>query len=332
MTLASSLQALSITLTHCAKTWPDGSRALEPLNLEVRAGETLALLGPSGCGKTTLLRMICGLEKTDAGGTIRFGSDDVTRTAPEARGVGVVFQGYALFPNMNVAQNIGYGLKIRGVDSVTRHRRVTEMLELVELEALAERRIDQLSGGQRQRVALARAIAIEPRVLLLDEPLTALDARLRQQLRVDLSALLKKLGITCVIVTHDQEEAMMLGDRVAVMSAGRLEQLGNPEMLYRQPASNFVADFLGTLCHLRGGPVKHHHGVDSLTFRPHEVQLQAPGHGLAASIRARFYLGSHVRFELVLDDGQPFTALAGPDAPWQPGDSVSITLNQTHAA
>lgn len=323
---------LAITLDNCAKTWPDGSRALEPLDLEVRAGETLALLGPSGCGKTTLLRMICGLEKADAGGAIRFGDQNVTQVPPEARGVGVVFQGYALFPNMNVAQNIGYGLKIRGVSAEARRKRVAKMLELVELEAFAERRIDQLSGGQRQRVALARAIAIEPRVLLLDEPLTALDARLRQQLRVDLSALLKTLGITCVIVTHDQEEAMMLGDRVAVMSAGRLEQLGSPETLYRQPASDFVADFLGTLCRLQGDAVKHHHGIAALTFRPHEVRLEAPGQGLSANVRARFYLGSHVRFELALADGQPFTALTGPEARWQPGDTVSVTLTPTHAA
>ncbi|WP_110693669.1 ABC transporter ATP-binding protein [Salinicola halophyticus] len=332
MTLASPIQALSITLANCAKTWPDGTRALEPLDLGVRAGETLALLGPSGCGKTTLLRMICGLEETDAGGSIRFGNDDVTRVAPEARGVGVVFQGYALFPNMNVAQNVGYGLKIRGVDVETRRKRVMEMLELVELEALAERRVDRLSGGQRQRVALARAIAIEPRVLLLDEPLTALDARLRQQLRVDLAALLRKLGITCVIVTHDQEEAMMLGDRVAVMSAGRLEQIGQPETLYREPASPFVADFIGTLCRLQGSVVSAHHGVESLSFRPYEIRLGPPGNGLEANIVARFYLGSHIRFELVLDDGQPFTALAEPDAPWQPGERVAINLTQSRTA
>ncbi|MAM57520.1 MAG: ABC transporter ATP-binding protein [Salinicola sp.] len=325
-------QPLTIRLDNCAKTWPDGTRALAPLDLSIHAGETLALLGPSGCGKTTLLRMICGLERADVGGRIHFGDDDVTQVAPEARGVGVVFQGYALFPNMNVAQNVGYGLKIRGVDAASRRRRVAEMLELVELEALAERRIDQLSGGQRQRVALARAIAIEPRVLLLDEPLTALDARLRQQLRVDLAKLLKTLGITCVIVTHDQEEAMMLGDRVAVMSAGRLEQLGAPETLYRAPASPFVADFLGTLCRLEGGEVTSRHGVESLTFRPHEVELAAPGQGLPARIQARFFLGSHIRFELALADGQRFTALAAPDAVWQPDDAVSVIIEQARVA
>lgn len=320
---------LAITLENCAKTWPDGSRALEPLDLEVRAGETLALLGPSGCGKTTLLRMICGLEKADAGGTIRFGDQNVTQVPPEARGVGVVFQGYALFPNMNVAQNVGYGLKIRGVNGETRRRRVVEMLQLVELDAFAERRIDQLSGGQRQRVALARALAIEPRVLLLDEPLTALDARLRQQLRVDLAALLRRLGMTCVIVTHDQEEAMMLGDRVAVMSAGRLEQIGSPEALYHAPASDFVADFLGTLCRLEGQPVAAHArngGDEPLVFRPHQVRLAPPGSGLEARVIARFFLGSHVRFELALDDGQPFTALADAEARWQPGERVAVTF------
>ncbi|WP_457809303.1 ABC transporter ATP-binding protein [Kushneria sp. EE4] len=321
--------ALSITLKGCAKTWPDGTRALKPLDLDVRAGETLALLGPSGCGKTTLLRLICGLEQSDAGGVIRFGEDDVTHVAPESRGVGVVFQGYALFPNMSVADNVDYGLKIRGIDAATRRARVAEMLRLVELEALAERGIDQLSGGQRQRVALARAIAIEPRVLLLDEPLTALDARLRQQLQVDLSALLRRLGITCVIVTHDQEEAMMLGDRVAVMSAGHLEQLDRPEALYRAPASEFVAEFLGTRCTLRGPLISAYlSGVtgDSVSFRPHEVSLHGDGRGLPCEVVQRFYLGDHIRYELTLADGQRFTARAAPDTAWQPGARLSATF------
>ncbi|WP_110685036.1 ABC transporter ATP-binding protein [Salinicola aestuarinus] len=326
MTAPLATDPLSITLTHCAKTWPDGTRALAPLDLEVRPGETLALLGPSGCGKTTLLRLICGLERADAGATIHFGEQAVTDVAPESRGVGVVFQGYALFPNMSVAENVGYGLKIRGVAAAARRDRVREMLALVELEALADRRIDQLSGGQRQRVALARAIAIQPRVLLLDEPLTALDARLRQQLRVDLAKLLRRLGITCVIVTHDQEEAMMLGDRVAVMSAGRLEQLGEPETLYRAPASPFVADFLGTLCRLEGAVVRRHLGVDTLAFRPHEIAIVAPGEGLPATVQARFFLGSQVRLELALEDGQRFTALVASNAPWQPDARVGVRM------
>lgn len=324
-----SASPLAIRLTQCAKTWPGGVRALEPIDLEVRAGETLALLGPSGCGKTTLLRLICGLEQPDSGGHIQFGGEEVTEVVPEKRGVGVVFQGYALFPGMSVADNVGYGLKIRRLPSDERRRRVQEMLELVELTEQADRPVTQLSGGQRQRVALARALAIEPRVLLLDEPLTALDARLRQQLRVDLAALLRRLEVTCVIVTHDQEEAMMLGDRVAVMSAGRLEQLESPEALYRQPASEFVADFLGTLCRLRGPQLREHFPEfgEQIAFRPHQVRLHDDERGMPCRVQQRFFLGAHVRYELSLCDGQRFTALAPPHSELQSGAHASFTLD-----
>lgn len=323
-----STQPVTITVERCAKTWADGSQALTSIDLDVHPGETLALLGPSGCGKTTLLRLICGLEHADEGGRIRFGDDDMTRIPPEKRGVGVVFQGYALFPNMSVAQNVGYGLKIRGVDATQRQRRVTEMLKLVELEAQADRNVAMLSGGQRQRVALARALAIEPRVLLLDEPLTALDARLRQQLRVELAELLRRLGVTCVIVTHDQEEAMILGDRVAVMSEGRIEQVGAPETLYRQPDSEFVAGFLGTRCRLEGALVRAHfdNARESIDFRPHEALIHGDGRGLPCRVEQRFFMGAHIRYELALSDDQRFSVQADPDTPWQAGDRVSITL------
>ncbi|HTK00786.1 MAG TPA: ABC transporter ATP-binding protein, partial [Bordetella sp.] len=268
-------EPVSITLHQCAKTWPDGTRALHAIDLDVAGGTTLALLGPSGCGKTTLLRMMCGLEAPDAGGRIRFDDEDVTALPPQARGVGVVFQNYALFPNMSVAGNVGYGLRVRGMQPAERTARVARMLELVRLEQYADRRIDQLSGGQKQRVALARALAIQPRVLLLDEPLTALDAKLREQLRVELAQLLRELAITTVIVTHDQEEAMMLGDRIAVMSAGRLEQIGTAESLYRAPATAFVGGFLGTLCRLKAGLQDGLlvQGTDDIAFRPHETEL-----------------------------------------------------------
>ncbi len=175
---------LSIELRQCAKTWLDGTRALHPLDLDIQGGEILALLGPSGCGKTTLLRLICGLEQGDAGSRIRYGDEDVTALPPETRGAGVVFQNYALFPNMSVAQNVAYGLRVRrGWDATRLRERARQMLELVRMGDYAERSVAQLSGGQRQRVALARALAIEPRVLLLDEPLTALDAKLREHLR-----------------------------------------------------------------------------------------------------------------------------------------------------
>ena len=320
---------VSITLRQCGKTWPDGTRALQPLDLHIPGGEILALLGPSGCGKTTLLRLICGLEQADAGASIRYGDEDVTQLPPEARGVGVVFQSYALFPNMSVLDNVGYGLRVRGQDAATRNARAMEMLSLVRMDSFATRRVSQLSGGQRQRVALARALAIEPRVLLLDEPLTALDAKLREHLRVELSQMLRQLGITTIIVTHDQDEAMMLGDRIAVMSAGRLEQIGDAETLYRQPDTEFVGEFLGTLCKLRGG-VRDGvlvSGTQELRFRPHHVGLSDPRADAAqAEVLARFFLGGSVRYEIGLADGQRLSAIAGPDSQYQRGQRVSVTL------
>ncbi|OZI32281.1 ABC transporter ATP-binding protein [Bordetella genomosp. 10] len=322
---------VTITLEQCAKTWPDGSRALHPVDLRIEGGRTLALLGPSGCGKTTLLRLICGLEAADAGSRIYFDDEDVSAQAPEARGVGVVFQNYALFPNMTVAQNVAYGLRIRKWGRAEQEERVRHMLGLVRMEALADRRISQLSGGQRQRVALARALAIEPRVLLLDEPLTALDAKLREHLRVELAQMLRSLHITTVIVTHDQDEAMMLGDRIAVMSAGRLEQVGDAETLYRQPATPFVGEFLGTLCKVRG---RLEHGVltgggEIVAFRPHEVELlPALPAALHARIASRFFLGATLRLQLELDDGQAFPVTLPADCPHRVGESVSLRLTR----
>src|SRR5205823_7655006 len=206
--------SVRISLQQVAKTFADGTRALKALDLEIAAGETLVLLGPSGCGKTTLLRIIAGLETPDAGGRVLFGETDVTPEPIETRNVGMVFQSYALFPNMSVGENIGYGLRIRGLNGTERKSKVNELLDLVQLQGLGERSVDQLSGGQRQRVALARALAVRPRALLLDEPLTALDAKLREHLRADIDRLLRSLAITAVYVTHDQSEAMALGDRV----------------------------------------------------------------------------------------------------------------------
>jgi putative spermidine/putrescine transport system ATP-binding protein len=240
-----------------------------------------------------------------------------------------VFQNYALFPNMSVAGNVGYGLRVRGMQPAERTARVARMLELVRLEQYADRRIDQLSGGQKQRVALARALAIQPRVLLLDEPLTALDAKLREQLRVELAQLLRELAITTVIVTHDQEEAMMLGDRIAVMSAGRLEQIGTAESLYRTPATAFVGGFLGTLCRLKAGLQDGLlvQGTDDIAFRPHETELlPARAAAMQGSIVARFFLGASIRFEVRLDDGQHFSVLASADSAHAAGDRVAIRV------
>jgi putative spermidine/putrescine transport system ATP-binding protein len=235
----------AVRIEACGKTFADGTHALEPATLDISRGETLVLLGPSGCGKTTMLRIIAGLELPDAGGRVLFDGKDMTPVPIERRNVGMVFQSYALFPNMSVADNIGYGLKIRGVPDKERASRVAELVDLTNISGLENRRIDQLSGGQRQRVALARAVAIRPGILLLDEPLTALDAALRDRLRGELNRLLRALGITTIYVTHDQAEAMELGDRVVVMRKGSIAQIGTPREIYFTPKNRFVAEFIG---------------------------------------------------------------------------------------
>jgi putative spermidine/putrescine transport system ATP-binding protein len=311
--------SIPITLTQCAKTFR-GTRVLEPLDLRIDAGETLVLLGPSGCGKTTTLRMIAGLETPDAGGRIAFGDDDVTALPIEKRQVGMVFQSYALFPNLSVRGNIGYGLKIRRMPAAAARQRVDELLGMMRLSAHADKPIDQLSGGQRQRVALARALAVQPRVLLLDEPLTALDARLRDTLRSEMNALLRELGITTVYVTHDQAEAMELGDRIVVMSAGRIEQIGSPRDIYYRPANRSVAQFVGTINRVAGeardgmlmtsgGAVPlpsmppptspHPHQPHEIFFRPEDAWLADPASAhLRGRIESSAFLGERTRLTI----------------------------------
>jgi iron(III) transport system ATP-binding protein len=225
--------------------------AVDGVSLEVAPGEFLTLLGPSGCGKTTTLRMIAGFE-TPTGGSIVLEGRDVTALPPQGRGVGMVFQNYALFPHMDVGENVAFGLLARGAPRAEVAGRVERALERVELGGYGRRRVQELSGGQQQRVALARAMAPEPRLLLLDEPLSNLDAALRERTRSELRALLKELGITAVFVTHDQEEAFALSDRIAVLDRGRLQQLGTPEALYARPVNPFVAGFLGRASFLPG--------------------------------------------------------------------------------
>ena len=220
--------------------------AVHDFNLASEKGEFVSFLGPSGCGKTTTLRMIAGFERPTAG-NIKVDGRDITHIAPNQRNVGMVFQSYALFPNMTVAGNIGYGLRVRKRPKAEISKRVTELLSLIHLEGRGDRYPWQLSGGQQQRVALARALAIEPQVLLLDEPLSALDAKIRIVLRKEIRAIQRQLGITTVYVTHDQEEALSLSDRVVVMSEGRIEQIGQPFQIYNYPATAFVANFVGTL-------------------------------------------------------------------------------------
>ncbi len=225
--------------------------AVEQFDLQVDRGEFVSFLGPSGCGKTTTLRMIAGFERPSSG-TITIDNVDMTRRPPNRRNVGMVFQAYALFPNMTVAGNIGLGLKITKKPATEIAKRVGEMLELIKLQKFGERYPYQLSGGQQQRVALARALAIQPQVLLLDEPLSALDAKIRLSLRQEIRAIQRQLGITTIYVTHDQEEALSLSDRVVVMNEGRIEQVGTPFEVYNFPQTSFVASFVGTLNVLRG--------------------------------------------------------------------------------
>ncbi|MEZ5250933.1 MAG: ABC transporter ATP-binding protein [Ilumatobacteraceae bacterium] len=220
--------------------------ALEGLDLDVKQGELISLLGPSGCGKTTALRIAAGFEFATSGAVL-VDNADITRTPAHKRNMGMVFQSYSLFPNLTVANNIDFGLRTRKITAVERHRRVAEMLELVELTHLADRYPHQISGGQAQRVALARALAPRPSVLLLDEPLSALDAKVRTTLRDEIRRIQTELGITTLFVTHDQEEALAISDRIGVMSNGRLEQLGDPREVYRHPSSAFVARFVGSI-------------------------------------------------------------------------------------
>jgi len=237
-------EPVSIRLDQCSKTFGK-TTALHPFSLEMPAGKKVVLLGPSGCGKTTTLRIIAGLESPDPGGSVFLGDKDVTHLPTEKRRVGMMFQQYALFPHMNVEENVGYGLRLRKLSKNDIRQTVDEMLDMVHLKHLSQRRIHELSGGQRQRVALVRALATKPRVLLLDEPLTALDALLRVSVREEMEQLLTSLGITSVIVTHDQDEAMSLGDLIVVMKDGRIEQTGTPRDIYHNPATAFTAAFVG---------------------------------------------------------------------------------------
>ncbi len=256
-----------LELSGVQKRFPGGVVAVEGFDLAADRGEFVSFLGPSGCGKTTTLRMIAGFENPTAG-TITIDGHDVTNTPPNRRNVGMVFQSYALFPNMSVADNIGFGLRIRRRPKDAIRKRVDELLELIHLEGRGDRYPYQLSGGQQQRVALARALAIEPSVLLLDEPLSALDAKIRVALRHEIRSIQRQLGITTVYVTHDQEEALELSDRIVVMSDGRMEQVGNPFQIYNFPATAFVASFVGTLNQITAKVVDPRAGELSIAGQP----------------------------------------------------------------
>ena len=277
--------------------------AVDGVDLDVARGEFFTMLGPSGSGKTTTLRMIAGFERPDEG-RIELGGTDVSRRPPFDRPVNTVFQDYALFPHMTVQQNVEYGLRVRKVAKSERRAKASEALARVRLEGYGARKPGQLSGGQRQRVALARAIVNTPRALLLDEPLGALDLKLRQELQIELKQLQQELGMTFVYVTHDQEEALTMSDRIAVFNHGRIEQVGSPAEMYEHPATTFVAGFIGTSNILeRGGR--------TFTVRPEKIRLLPfeAGEGEPGTVRATAYLGPSTKFVVALDGGGELTVV-----------------------
>jgi sulfate/thiosulfate transport system ATP-binding protein len=288
---------MSITTRGVSRRFGDFA-ALDDVSVAIPSGSLTALLGPSGSGKSTLLRVIAGLERPDAG-SIEIDGRDATSTPTQRRGVGFVFQHYAAFKHMTVRENVAFGLRVRHRPKAEVRRRVDELLKLVQLPGLADRYPAQLSGGQRQRMALARALAVEPSVLLLDEPFGALDARVRKELRAWLRRLHDEVHVTTVFVTHDQEEAMEVADRIVVMNSGRVEQVGGPRDLYEHPANAFVMGFVGPVTRLG----------DSF-IRPHDIELRLEPNGTTseAMIERLVHLGFEVRVDLVLQDGQRLLA------------------------
>lgn len=327
--------------------------AVDAVSLGVRRGEFLTLLGPSGCGKTTLLRMIAGFEIPDAGRVI-LGGRDVTDLPPYRRDVTTVFQQYALFPHLDVFDNVAFGLARRRIATGEIKRRVGQSLEMVRLSGMERRRPAELSGGQQQRVALARALVLEPRVLLLDEPLAALDLKLRKQMQVELKGLQRRVGISFVFVTHDQEEALTMSDRVVVMNAGRIEQVGRAEEIYERPLTEFVAGFIG-ISNIIEGTVESSEDEVSLInignvtvsaqgnqaskgervrlmIRPEKIRLLSSGSSgaIEGEIESAVYLGDSTQWRVVLEGGQAITALEQNRAPFSSsqnriGQKVSVT-------
>ena len=277
-------------------------RAVDAVNLEIEAGEFFTLLGPSGSGKTTCLRMIGGFTLPTSG-KIFIGDEDVTQAPPYARPVNTVFQDYALFPHMSIAENVAYGLMVKGVDKSSREKRANDMLELVRLSGVGDRRPAQLSGGQRQRVALARALVNEPEVLLLDEPLGALDLKLREQMQSELKQLQRRLGITFLFITHDQHEALSMSDRVGVFNQGKIEQIGSPTEIYNGPTTKFVAQFIGAANVLEGAHARKFTGKNAAMLRPERLVFSAPGTGrVNGEVEEIQYFGSFSRVRIGIED------------------------------
>jgi putative spermidine/putrescine transport system ATP-binding protein len=327
-----------IDIVAVTKTYDGNTRAVDGVDMSIREGEFFSLLGPSGCGKTTTLRMIAGFE-TPTKGVIEVGGVDVTDVPAHKRDMGMVFQNYALFPHRSVGENVAFGLRMRGMDRSTIARKVADALAQVELVGFEDRRPGELSGGQQQRVALARAIVIEPRVLLCDEPLGALDKKLRQTMQFELKQLQRKLGLTMVFVTHDQEEALAMSDRIAVMNAGKVEQIGAPSDIYDRPSTRFVADFIGDTNLFRGEVIRDGGGnsilrVDkgllialaappnltaskasgavSIALRPEKISLATPpaldGHGLDGVVESANFQGGSVLYRIETAGGRRLLA------------------------
>jgi len=300
----------AIRLTGLTKTF-GAVNAVDHLDLDIAEGEFFSMLGPSGSGKTTVLRLIAGFELPTSG-TVELLGQDVTSRAPFDRDVNTVFQDYALFPHMTVLENVAYGLRVRGVPKKERLERATAALETVALGTFGARKPSQLSGGQRQRVALARATVVQPKVLLLDEPLGALDLKLREQMQVELKELQRSLGITFIFVTHDQEEALTLSDRIAVFNNGRIEQLGTPAEIYEAPTSPFVANFVGTSNLFDESESQQLLGMPGLnSIRPEKISLGAKGAGISlpATVTEVIYLGTSTRLLVELASGKRLTVL-----------------------
>lgn len=316
------MKEIILKLEGITKSFGD-TEVLKSVDIEVYKGEFITLLGASGCGKTTTLRIISGLEEADAG-TVYLNGTDISNMPPEQRNVNTVFQNYALFPNMNVEKNIAYGLKIKKLPKEEIEKRVKNALEMVQLEGYEKRKPEELSGGQRQRVAIARAVVNQPEVLLLDEPLGALDLKLRRQMQVELKKLQQKLGITFIYITHDQEEAINMSDRIGVMHNGVLEQLGTPNEIYYQPKTSYVADFVGNANIYR---------TQGKTYAVRSENVLMDGEAeceLPATVEDKSFAGGQLRIVFALEDGQKIIASRyGIDSELAVGTKLHIGWKET---